>query len=153
MGEREKAAGRWQEVSWSQSTDLSDFIKQSCLNERFKIVIEPQGQIQLEDGKGQEGKVNSDGDGDRDAGKHESGKEGNQGMTLEVLIPSFASRTTYIRKRLLALTKELDTMTKKKKKWVVLLDCRPLNIMPRGAIRVQSLISESIFSLTRVPSD
>lgn len=76
--------GRWQEVSWSQSTDLSDFIKQACLNEKFKITIEPSS-------------------------------EGGEGVTLEVSIPSFASRTTYLRHRLLKLTRELDEMTKKKK--------------------------------------
>ena len=75
--------GRWQEVSWSQSTDLSDFIKQACLNEKFKITIEPSSE--------------------------------GEGVTLEVSIPSFASRTTYLRHRLLKLTRELDEMTKKKK--------------------------------------
>lgn len=81
MGEREKGRGRWQEVSWSQSTDLSDFIKQSCLNEQFKIVIERDGTER----------------------------------TIKVVIPSFASRTTYLRERLLKLTKELERVTKQKK--------------------------------------
>ena len=83
LQERRKSEGRWQEVSWSQSTDLSDFIKQSCLNERFKVVIKPES-TQDE-------------------------------MTLEVVIPSFKSRTVYLRKRLLELTGELDGMTKQKK--------------------------------------
>lgn len=82
LHERTKGDGRWQEVSWSQSTDLSDFIKQSCLNERFTINIAP--------------------------------KEGRE-MKLEVTIPSFESRTRYLRKRLLGLTEELGTMTKQKK--------------------------------------
>ena len=84
LNERRSTEGRWQEVSWSQSTDLSDFIKQSCLNERFKIVISPEQSV-------------------------------GEKMTLEVVIPSFGSRTTYLRERLLKLTKELDGMTKKKK--------------------------------------
>lgn len=84
LGERRKSEGRWQEVSWSQSTDLSDFIKQSCLNERFKIVIAPSS-------------------------------ADNPEVTLEVVIPSFASRTTHLRGRLVKLTKELDGLTKKKK--------------------------------------
>ena len=86
LHERQKDKGELQEVSWSQSTDLSDFIKQSCLNERFKIQIKPQ----KEDGLVRD-------------------------MTLEVLIPSFESRTRYLRRRLLDLTKELDGMTKQKK--------------------------------------
>jgi hypothetical protein len=89
LHEREKDKGKLQEVSWSQSTDLSDFIKQSCLDERFKIQIKPQ----------KEDPVVKD-------------------MTLEVVIPSFESRTTYLRRRLLELTKELDGMTKQKKLYV-----------------------------------
>nr|XP_031859180.1 uncharacterized protein CI109_005376 [Kwoniella shandongensis]KAA5526252.1 hypothetical protein CI109_005376 [Kwoniella shandongensis] len=85
LTERKSEDGRWQEVSWSQSTDLSDFIKQSCLNERFKIVISPESDKKQEE------------------------------LELQVVIPSFASRTAYIRKRLMTLTKELDRMTKQKK--------------------------------------
>lgn len=91
LAEREKSKGRWQEVSWSQSTDLSDFIKQSSsLNERFKIVIQPEV-------------------------KENQGQDEGQGVTVEVVIPSFASRTTYLRNRLVKLSKELDTLTKQKK--------------------------------------
>lgn len=96
LGERKKSRGRFQEVSWSQATDLSDFVKQSCLNEKFKIVITPRtigGEAVKEESEG--------------------GKK--MGMALEVIIPSFASRTTYLRKRLLELTKKLDEMTRKKK--------------------------------------
>jgi len=82
LQERTKEDGRWQEVSWSQSTDLADFIKQSCLNEKFTIEIAPTH-------------------GER--------------MKLEVTIPSFESRTRFLRKRLLALTGELGHMTKQKK--------------------------------------
>ena len=89
LGERQKGKGRWQEVSWSQSTDLSDFIKQSCLNERFKIVIKPGA----EDGAAVEDK----------------------GTVIEVAIPSFASRTSYLRNRLLKLTRRLEKVTKQKK--------------------------------------
>ena len=85
LGERVENKGKLQEVSWSQSTDLSDFIKQACLDERFKIVIQP--------------------------------AQGDQ-LRLEVVIPSFESRTRYIRKRLLTLTRELDHLTKQKKRWV-----------------------------------
>lgn len=97
LAEREREQGRYQEVSWSQATDLADFVKQSCLNEKFKIVITP--------------KIVQD---EADAAPGEG--VGKPGMALEVLIPSFASRTTYLRKRLLELTKSLDTMTKQKKK-------------------------------------
>lgn len=104
LGERERERGRFQEVSWSQATDLADFVKQSCLNEKFKIVITPRI-IQEE--------------ADARAHREEEGAgrvEEKPGMALDVLIPSFASRTTYLRKRLLELTKTLDTMTKQKKK-------------------------------------
>ncbi|WVF71711.1 hypothetical protein IAT40_006519 [Kwoniella sp. CBS 6097] len=95
LHERSEEEGRWQEVSWSQSTDLSDFIKQSCLNERFKIVISPTSE-EARASLRQEG--NTEGD-----------------LVMEVIIPSFASRTHYIRRRLVTLTKELDKMTKQKK--------------------------------------
>ncbi|KAK4684650.1 hypothetical protein P7C73_g5521, partial [Tremellales sp. Uapishka_1] len=80
---REEEKGRFQRVAWSQSTDLSDFIKQSCLDEKFTIVIQRRG----EDDK----------------------------TELEVLIPTFTSRTVYLRKRLLELTRDLNAMTKQKK--------------------------------------
>lgn len=99
LGERSSRDGKWQEVSWSSSTDLSDFIKQSCLNERFKINIKPESPAE---GKG----------GEEGRAATEVEKEG---LTMEVVIPSFASRTTYLRARLLKLTKELDQTTKQKK--------------------------------------
>lgn len=94
LHERQGGKGRWQEVSWSQSTDLSDFIKQSCLNEKFKILIQRQP-------VGRSGH-----------------NRGNNELVLEVVIPSFDSRTKYLRKRLLSLTKDLDEMTRQKKSWV-----------------------------------
>ncbi|WVR07276.1 hypothetical protein IAU60_004317 [Kwoniella sp. DSM 27419] len=96
LGERSEDQGRWQEVSWSQSTDLSDFIKQSCLNEKFKIVIAPSSDQAKE-------QIQSLTKGDE------------RELIMEVVIPSFASRTHYIRSRLLTLTRELDRMTKQKK--------------------------------------
>jgi hypothetical protein len=96
LGERSKSKGRYQQVSWSQSTDLADFVKQSCLNESFKIVITPRTIAGEEIKSVQEG-----------------GEK--MGMELEVIIPSFASRTTYLRRRLLELTKALGEMTDKKK--------------------------------------
>ncbi|WVQ72759.1 hypothetical protein IAR50_002319 [Cryptococcus sp. DSM 104548] len=95
LRERKSDAGRWQEVSWSQSTDLSDFIKQACLNERFKIVISPTRYW--------------------DGSELEQGQKGLPDVVLQVTIPSFASRTIYIRKRLLGLSKELDKLTRQKK--------------------------------------
>lgn len=104
MHERdERHGGRFQEVSWSQSTDLSDFIKQSCLNEKFKILIKPEGD---EEPTSSDKRSPEQNDGDT-APEH--------GLTLEIMIPSFASRTTYLRKRLVTLTKELDRLTKQKK--------------------------------------
>jgi hypothetical protein len=101
LKERRKSKGRYQEVSWSQATDLADFVKQSCLNEKFKIVITPRSidgkPVPVPKAQGA------------------SDSENGMGMTLEVVIPSFASRTTYLRKRLLELTQSLDHMTKKKK--------------------------------------
>jgi hypothetical protein len=96
LGERQKGKGRWQEVSWSQSTDLSDFIKQSCLNERFKVVIKPEAK-----------------------GGDALNKGGEDAQTvIQVVIPSFASRTSYLRNRLLKLTRQLEKVTKQKKSQV-----------------------------------
>ena len=111
LGER-SGDGRWQEVSWSQSTDLSDFIKQSCLNEKFKIVIAPEGEGEGEGETVKEPRESEVASRSKDSRDKASG---NETMTLEVVIPSFASRTTYLRARLLKLTKELDQLTKNKK--------------------------------------
>ncbi|WRT66118.1 uncharacterized protein IL334_003071 [Kwoniella shivajii] len=111
LEERKANKGRWQEVSWSQSTDLSDFIKQSCLNERFKIVISPFN----EPNESSISSGSSSGD-NSDANVTKKISSDKQELTIEVMIPSFASRTHYIRRRLMTLTKELDRMTKQKKK-------------------------------------
>ncbi|WWC93919.1 hypothetical protein V866_000756 [Kwoniella sp. B9012] len=105
LDQRESDGDKFQEVSWSQSTDLSDFIKQSCLNEKFKIVISPASS-------------HSSNDNESNNPVERKSKEEGQGqgeLVLEVIIPSFSSRTHYIRRRLLSLTKELDRMTKQKK--------------------------------------
>jgi hypothetical protein len=90
QSDREKGQGEKQMVRWSQSTDLGDFIKQSTLDENFRIVISPEP------------------------------KEGVKPRQLEItiLIPSFASRTVYLRKRLLKITKELDKLNAQKKQYV-----------------------------------
>lgn len=86
--DRRRGEGEQQMVRWSQSTDLGDFIKQSTLSENFRIVISPEE------------------------------KEGVEAPTLEmtILIPSFASRTVYLRRRLLKITQELDKLNAQKKK-------------------------------------
>lgn len=113
LNERKKEEGRYQEVSWSQSTDLSDFIKQSCLNEKFKIVITPEvlnsPDESSERASGSQGKTKG-AQGEKQVKQREE-----KDITIEVKIPSFASRTTYLRERLLRLTKELNKTTKKKK--------------------------------------
>ena len=110
LTERKRSRGRFQEVSWSQATDLADFVKQSCLNEKFKIVITPRTIQEEHDAKVQQRQ-------DQNSNGREGTREDKPGMAIEVLIPSFASRTTYLRKRLLQLTKSLDTMTKQKKRY------------------------------------
>ncbi|KAK6910368.1 hypothetical protein I203_104400 [Kwoniella mangroviensis CBS 8507] len=105
LDQRQSDGHKFQEVSWSQSTDLSDFIKQSCLNEKFKIVISPASSHSSNDNK-------SNNPVERKS-KEEGQRQGD--LVLEVIIPSFSSRTHYIRRRLLSLTKELDRMTKQKK--------------------------------------
>jgi hypothetical protein len=115
LEERSRNAGRFQEVSWSPSTDLSDFIKQSCLDERFKIVIKTEAPSR----HGNEAVSRSLANPDRGARANGEAKDGHgpgpTGLILEVAIPSFASRTTFLRRRLLDLTKKLDTMTQQKK--------------------------------------
>lgn len=113
LGERQRSRGRFQEVSWSQATDLADFVKQSCLNEKFKIVITPRSIQEQADEEAAAAAAPEGSSGSSAAS--EGGAPNKPGMVLEVLIPSFASRTTYLRKRLLGLTKSLDTMTKQKK--------------------------------------
>lgn len=123
LAERKRSRGRFQEVSWSQATDLADFVKQSCLNEKFKIVITPRSIQEEHDARIQQHQERSNSNSNPISHSSTSsdvgGAEGKPGMALEVLIPSFASRTTYLRKRLLELTKSLDTMTKQKKRYVL----------------------------------
>lgn len=90
-----------QEVRWSTSTDLGDFIKQSTLAQSFRIVVRPEeARGQTLGPQGVEGK-----------GKAEAGRP----LTLKVKIPTFASRTVYLRRRLLKLTTEIAKMTDQKK--------------------------------------
>lgn len=115
LEERSRNAGRFQEVSWSPSTDLSDFIKQSCLDERFKIVIKPEPAPSYDNEAVSRSPPNADRAPRASGETKESHGPGPSGLILEVAIPSFASRTTFLRRRLLDLTKKLDTMTKQKK--------------------------------------
>lgn len=129
LGERKRSHGRFQEVSWSQATDLADFVKQSCLNEKFKIVITPKIIQDEADARAatasasERDPLNSDSErkssGSANVTAEQEQEQANEvqrpGVALEVLIPSFASRTTYLRKRLLELTKSLNTMTQQKK--------------------------------------
>lgn len=84
------------EVRWSTSTDLGDFVKQSTLGQSFRIVIRPEA-----------------------SGENASttcSPSDLAPLSIQVLIPSFASRTAYLRRRLLKLTRAIAQSTADKKK-------------------------------------
>jgi len=96
LNDRKPGGEELQEVRWSTSTDLGDFIKQSTLAQSFKIVVRPEDAV----------------DGGQAMQATGSKKES---LVLKVKIPTFASRTVYLRRRLLSLTKEIAKMTEQKK--------------------------------------
>lgn len=89
--EREKDGDNLQEVRWSLSTDLGDFIKQSTLAQSFKIIILP------------------------DESAHQAHQASLVPLVLKITIPTFANRTVYLRHRLLRVTKEIAQLTDQKK--------------------------------------
>ncbi|KAI5454886.1 hypothetical protein NCC49_002164 [Naganishia albida] len=121
-----------QEVRWSTSTDLGDFIKQATLAQHFRIVLKPS----WEAGMGQSTPLLKDrvptvkvvGSGSAEHSKHpekqsestsQSSKDESVAdfpeLSLKIMIPSFESRTRFLRKRLLHLTRQIAEVTQKKK--------------------------------------
>lgn len=123
--ERNPDGDDMQEVRWSTSTDLGDFIKQATLAKHFRIVLKPtwdtgtgkstpQTQHHVSAVKAAEADSNTSG---LSAEKIASTKETPE-LSLKIMIPSFDSRTRFLRKRLLYLTKEIALLTQKKKEYV-----------------------------------
>lgn len=139
LHERVPGGGEHQEVRWSTSTDLGDFIKQSTLSQSFRIVIRDeeggsvattatkastatnaggnqigeggrQGELELE-----KGNINQN-EQEREQKKESTEMVQPDELSIEVMIPSFESRTVYLRKRLLKLSKDLQVITDAKKK-------------------------------------
>jgi hypothetical protein len=130
--ERDPGGEDLQEVRWSTSTDLGDFIKQATLAQHFRIVLKPS----WEAGMGQSppklkdrvptvkaiGSDTSETPEDQPASlsngsKNESVAEIPE-LSLKIMIPSFESRTRFLRKRLLHLTRQIAELTQKKKEYV-----------------------------------
>lgn len=124
-----------QEVRWSTSTDLGDFIKQATLAQHFRIVLKPS----WEAGMGQSTPLLKDrvptvkvvGSGSAEHSEHpekqsestsQSSKDESVAdfpeLSLKIMIPSFESRTRFLRKRLLHLTRQIAEVTQKKKEYV-----------------------------------
>lgn len=121
LNDRNPNGAELQEVRWSTSTDLGDFIKQSTLAQEFKIVVRPEESSTASTSTSVSG----------------TGSAGSTTMpslsplTLKVKIPTFASRTVYLRRRLLKLTTEIAKMTEQKKMYVHTLS----SYLPLQAIR------------------
>jgi hypothetical protein len=121
LNDRNPKGAELQEVRWSTSTDLGDFIKQSTLAQEFKIVVRPE-----------ESSTAS-----TSTSVSETGSAGSMSLsplTLKVKIPTFASRTVYLRRRLLKLTTEIAKMTEQKKMYVhTLSSYLPLHAIGSGS--------------------
>jgi hypothetical protein len=118
-----------QEVRWSTSTDLGDFIKQATLAQHFRIVLRPS----WEAGVGQSTPLLKDrvptvkaiASSPTELAKKQSESPSNSlkdgsvadfpELSLKIMIPSFESRTRFLRKRLLHLTRQIAELTQKKK--------------------------------------
>lgn len=118
-----------QEVRWSTSTDLGDFIKQATLAQHFRIVLKPS----WEAGRGQSTSLLKDrvptvktiGPSPTEPAKKHSESPSTSPkdqsasdfpeLSLKIMIPSFESRTRFLRKRLLHLTRQIAELTQKKK--------------------------------------
>jgi hypothetical protein len=139
LHERVEGGGDVQEVRWSPSTDLGDFIKQATVSQSFRIVIIPPEQRSATDraprrtepeatNEGDDGTKSIDGRDRRQHGEDavsaanpgtadkQRGQSDTGELSIKIMIPSFASRTVYLRKRLLSITKEIQQMTEQKKK-------------------------------------
>jgi hypothetical protein len=123
--ERNPEGDDMQEVRWSTSTDLGDFIKQATLAKHFRIVLKPS----WEAGKGQSnsqvqrhatstGAVKADSENRGSPSEKVATAAETPELSLKIMIPSFDSRTRFLRKRLLYLTREIAQLTQKKKEYV-----------------------------------
>ncbi|KDN35151.1 hypothetical protein RSAG8_11839, partial [Rhizoctonia solani AG-8 WAC10335] len=73
------------EVQWSDSTDVGDFVKEAAQNREFAIVISP------------------------------NSTKAQDEVKIHVLVPSFRSRTRFLRHRLQSVSKELSKLEKVKR--------------------------------------
>jgi hypothetical protein len=110
--ERNPEGDDMQEVRWSTSTDLGDFIKQATLAKHFRIVLKPSWDA----GKGQSTSQAQQLVTPTDAVEADSAETPE--LSLKIMIPSFDSRTRFLRKRLLYLTREIAQLTQQKKEYV-----------------------------------
>jgi hypothetical protein len=113
--ERNPDGGELQEVRWSTSTDLGDFIKQATLAQHFRVVLKPSWETI-------KGHSTSADTANRQPAAREPKVETQEPqepeLSLKIMIPTFDSRTKFLRKRLLYLTREIAVITDKKKQWV-----------------------------------
>lgn len=119
--ERNPEGDDMQEVRWSTSTDLGDFIKQATLAKHFRIVLKPSWDAT----KGQSNSQAQQLVTPTDAVKADCETPGSRSeptetpeLSLKIMIPSFDSRTRFLRKRLLYLTREIAQLTQQKKEYV-----------------------------------
>lgn len=113
--ERNPDGGELQEVRWSTSTDLGDFIKQATLAQHFRIVLKPSWETSVAATSSAE---QSNASFETEASKAEAMEPREPELSLKIMIPTFDSRTKFLRKRLLYLTREIAVITDKKKEYV-----------------------------------
>jgi hypothetical protein len=131
LSERTAGEGELQEVRWSTSTDLGDFIKQSTLSQSFKILVRSD-EVSTTANTPTSSSSTSASSSPQSSGTAVKGEEGakteetkqNPPLILKVQIPSFASRTIYLRKRLLNLTKDIAKVNDEKKLSVIVQQIR-----------------------------
>ena len=124
LNDRKPGGQDLQEVRWSTSTDLGDFIKQSTLAQSFKIVVRPEEVVHADTSTA----MGKEGEATRSPAQRQSSTSVSP-LTLKVQIPTFASRTVYLRRRLLKLTTEIAKMTEQKK-WYVLPPSSSISTCP-----------------------
>lgn len=81
-------------LQWSDSTDIGDFVKEAALDTEFLIVLKPE--------------ISSS--------ESPSDEPPKDSITIKVSVPSFASRTHYLRSRLSSLSTQISMMEELKKK-------------------------------------
>lgn len=97
---------------WAQSTELGDFVQEAAKDRKFVIAIQqPQAQQQAATTKNSGNTSTSKtAKGEEDVAESSSNDKTQGPVLIKIRVPSFEERTLFLRRRLVEVTKEMQSL-------------------------------------------